>query len=179
MDALKKRTLDAIGRVSAKNNPPQNYRPNNAKAIKTSEEVETMTDTGQIGSVASEDQKKSRRDQLKVLKLIHRRQLTVLECAGQQVTKELTWQTNHSVIHARVYASDLKSLGQDMGDTAVIRALRSKRSTLVQLAGKERRVLGPADVEMKVDFVQMKTWAWVTLNQDLDGQVYVGKNKLR
>ncbi len=77
------------------------------------------------------------------------------ECAEHQVTKELTWETNYSGIHARVYASYHKSLGQDVEDRAVIKALMSKRSTLVQLASKERRVFGPIDVEMKVDFVHI------------------------
>ena len=90
------------------------------------------------GSVVSEDLRDLRQDELKVLKLSDRSQLTVPECAGHQVTKELTWETNHSVIHARVYASYLKTLGQDVEDNPVIKALRSKRSTLVHLACKER-----------------------------------------
>ena len=41
MDALEKRILDAIGRSSAQNNSQQSYRHNNAKAVRTNEEVET------------------------------------------------------------------------------------------------------------------------------------------
>ena len=49
---------------------------------------------------------------------------------------------------------------------------------LVNLADKERTVYGPVYVVLKVDFVEIKTIAWVTLDEDLSGQIYLGKNDL-
>ncbi len=47
------------------------------------------------------------------------------------------------------------------------------------LAGKERTVHGPVDVVLKVDFVEIKTITWVTLDEDLSGQIYLGNNESR
>ncbi len=49
---------------------------------------------------------------------------------------------------------------------------------LVALADKQRTVYGPVDVILKEDFVEIKTIAWVTLDKDLAGQIYLGKNEL-
>ena len=34
------------------------------------------------------------------------------------------------------------------------------------------------DVVLRLNFVEIKIIAWVTLNEDLSGQIYVGKNEL-
>ncbi len=46
------------------------------------------------------------------------------------------------------------------------------------LADKERTFFGPFDVVLKMDFVEIKTIACVTLDEDLAGQIYLGKNEL-
>ncbi len=46
------------------------------------------------------------------------------------------------------------------------------------LTEKERVVYGPVDVVLKVDFVEIRTIAWVTVDEDLSGKIYLGKNEL-
>ena len=72
----------------------------------------------------------------------------------------------------------LRSPGHDVDEKSVARSLRARRSVLVCLADKERTVYGPVDIVLKVDFVEVRTIAWVTLDEDLAGQIYLGKNEL-
>ncbi len=102
----------------------------------------------------------------------------MLECAGHQVTKELEVETHQPIVSLLVYVAHLRSLGHDVDENSVARSLRAKRSVLACLAGKERTVYGPVDVVLKVDFVEIKTVAWVTLDEDLAGQIYLGKNEI-
>ncbi len=49
---------------------------------------------------------------------------------------------------------------------------------MVHVANKERIVSGPLDVVLKVDSTEIRAIAWVTLDEDLPTQNYLGKNEL-
>ncbi len=115
------------------------------------------------------------------LKLTQRRRLgnlTVLECAGHPITKELEVETHHSIVSLLVYVAHLRNLGHCVDERSIIRSLKAQRIITVHLADKKRVVSRLVDVVLKVDFVDIRTIAWVTLDEDLPGQIYLGKNEL-
>ncbi len=159
-------------------NAPQNHA-STAKAVRTEDERQTQViEQGQTcggycsGKVecSARAEPTQRSDNLKILKLSERKQLTVLECAGHQVTKELEVETHQSIVSLLVYVAHLRNLGHDVDEKSVASSLRAQRSVLVCLAGKERTVYGPVDVVLKVDFVEIRTVAWVTSDEYLAGQ---------
>ncbi len=170
---MRREIMGAIGR-----NAPQN-RANTAKALRTENERQTQVVeqrqpcgsccSGQ-GDSSSRAEPTQRSDNLKVSKLSEKRQLTVLECAGHQVTKELEIEIHQSIVKLMVYVAHLRSLGHDVDGKYVARSLRARRRVLVCLADKERTVYGPVDIVLKVDFVETRTIAWVTLDEDLAGK---------
>ena len=77
-----------------------------------------------------------------------------------------------------VNVAHLRNLGHDFDEKSVARSLRAQRSVLVCLAGKERTVYGPVKVVLKVYFVEIRSVAVLTLDEDLAGQTYLGNKEL-
>ena len=69
----------------------------------------------------------------------------------------------------------LRNLEHDVHENSIARSLKAKRSVVVCLADEERTVYGPVDGVLKLDCVEIRTIAWVTLDDDLAGQIYLGK----
>ncbi len=127
---MRREIIGAIGR----NAPPSHT--NTAKAVRTEDERQTQVTeerqscggccSGQAEYAArSENTQKS--DNLKILKLSEKRQLTVLGCAGHQVTKELEVQTHQSIIGLLIYVTHLRNLGHDVDERSVARSSVSGR----------------------------------------------------
>ena len=72
----------------------------------------------------------------------------------------------------------LRNKGHGLDERSIARSPKAKQSVTVHLADKERTVYGPVDVVLKVDFVEIRTVEWVTLDKDLSGQIHLGKNEL-
>ena len=117
-------------------------------------------------------------DHVKILKLADRKQLSLLECGGHQVTKELECETNQSVVHLDVYTDYLRQKGQDNDKKALAKALKARRSVVLFIKDKERRAFGPVQLTLLIDFVEIVTIAWVVQDDDLVGQIFVGRNEL-
>ena len=102
--------MGAIGR-----NGPQTSA-NTAKAVRTEAERQSQVKdqrtpcsgccNGQV-ECSARIESTQRSENLKILKLSDRKQLTVLECAGHQVTKELEVETHQSIVSLLVYVAHL------------------------------------------------------------------------
>ena len=101
-----------------------------------------------------------------------------MECAGHQITKELECESNQSVVHVGIYADYLRLKGHDIDQRVLAKTLKGKRSVAVYLKDKERRAFGPVQIDLKVDFIEIATTAWVVLDDDLMGQIFIGRNEL-
>ncbi len=71
-----------------------------------------------------------------MLKFFDRKQLTVLECAGHQLTKELEAETHQSIVSWLVYVAHLRTLGHDLDEDSVARSLKAECCFSVFLADK-------------------------------------------
>ncbi len=96
-----KRMLQAISGLTAPRQSLNGQRNGQAKAVRTSADEEIPDDNVSVTqesecNIMSEVQE-PRQDHLKILKLADKRQLSLLECGGHQVTKELECETNHSI----------------------------------------------------------------------------------
>ena len=119
-----------------------------------------------------------RQDHLKILKLADKKQLSLLECGGHQITKKLECESNQSVRHVDIYVDYLRQKGNDVDRRALLRSLKAKRSVAVCLKEKERQAFGPVQIGLKIDFIEIVTTAWVVLDDDLVGQIFIGRNEL-
>ncbi len=121
MDEIEKRMLDAINNLNrprAVQNSHNNSRPNQAKAVRTPDETVDDVNFDESRDCSATKEEVSRQDQVKILKLADRKQLSLLECGGHQVTKELECESNQSVVHLDVYTDYLRQKGQDIDKKA-------------------------------------------------------------
>ncbi len=137
-------------------NVPSN-RGNQAKAVRTQEEMTTpaiinpdvSAEVPQPGFQVQDTEPPAtevpgwpsygRQDHVKILKLAEKKQLSLLECGGHQITKELDCESNQSVIHLTIYADYLRQKGHDVDQRMLAKSLKAKRSVIVYLKDKERR----------------------------------------
>ncbi len=115
---------------------------------------------------------------MKILKIAKKKHLTLWEGGGHQITKELECETGHSVIHLDIHVDYLRRKGNDVDSKALAKVLRARKSVVVCLKGEEYRAFGPVQVEIKMDFIEVVTLARVGLDQELMGQIFVGRNEL-
>ena len=94
------------------------------------------------------------------------------------MTKELECESNQSVVDLDVYTNFLRQKGQDLDKKALAKALKARRSVILLIKEKERRAFGPVQLTLLIDFVEIVTTAWVVLDDDLVGQIFVGRNEL-
>ncbi len=112
------------------------------------------------------------------MKLAEKRQLSLLESGGHHVTKELECESNHSVVHLDLYVSYLRKKGPGFDRRALAKALKAKRSLVVLIKNKERRVFGPVQLSFQIDFVKVVRTAWILRDEDMADQIFVGRNEL-
>ncbi len=77
-----------------------------------------------------------RQDHLKTLKIAGKRQLSLLERGGHQITKEIDCESNQSVKHIAIYADYLRQRRHDVDQTMLAEGLKAKRSAVVCLKDK-------------------------------------------
>ncbi len=174
-DSMKREVMGAIRGVASKSHP-------SAKAIRSEDETSKASQQEApkccnfpfcantcSRSTATNPKTTKRAENLEIPKLSQRKQLMVLECGMHQVTKELNVETSQSVVGLSVHDSYLKSLGQDTDRSMLVGALRAKQTVSVHV---------PVDVATKVVFVVIRTIAWVSLDEDMDDQICLGRNEI-
>ncbi len=116
MEAMEQRMLQAMSKMFTPTGNVSGNRGNQAKAVRTQEEMSTSemidpdanADVQQPGfQVQNADPPANevpgwpsyaRQDHVKIPKLAEKQQLSLLECGGHQITKELDCESNQSVI---------------------------------------------------------------------------------
>ncbi len=104
--------------------------------------------------------------------------MSLLECGGHQITKPLDCESNQSVVHVAIYADYLRQKGYDIDQRMLAENLKAKRSVIVHLKDKETRAFGPVRISLKIDFIDIIATAWLVLDEELIGQIFVGRNEL-
>ncbi len=130
--------------LTPKSNVQNGNRSNQAKAVRipdVAQEPEGTQDESdgsapeigfQVqGSDATNSPVYGREDHLKILNIANKKQLSLLECAGHQITKELECESNQSVIHVGIYADYLRLKGHDIDQRILAKTLKGKRSVAV------------------------------------------------
>ena len=185
VESMERRMLDVMR--NAMN--ASNSRQGQTKAVRSAdEEMNPQSELAQQNMLPVENshpeqqehewQQQGRQDHVKISKIAKKKQLSLLECGGHQITKELEFESAHSVIHVDIYVEYLRRIGNDVDSKALAKALRAKRSIVVCLKDKEYRAFGPVQVEIKIDLIEIVTFAWVNLDLDLLGQILIGRNEL-
>ena len=192
MESMERRKMDAMRKMlTPTNNVQGSNRNNQAKAVRTRDEMQEAEGAQSgpdgsapeigfqvLGSNAGSWPEYGRLDHLKILKLADKKQLSLLECGGNQITKELECESNHSVVHVGKYAEYLRIKGHDVDQRVLAKTLKGKRSVIVYLKDKERRAFGPVQIGLKIDFIEIMTTTWVVLDEELIEQIFVGRNEL-
>ncbi len=196
IDGMEQRMLEAVRKMLNPNsiNNPNMSRGNQAKAVRSSGDVNVetervnselnmeKTEPGFLpqGSMNNQSDWPSygRQDHLKILKLADKKQLSLLECGGHQITKELECESNQSVIHIDIYVDYFRQKGHDVDRKALAKSLKARRRAAVCLKDKERQAFGPVQIGLKIDFIEIINTAWVILDDDLIRQIFIGRNEL-
>ena len=181
-EEMEKMMLEAIIALTA---PRQNFnsqKPSHAEAVRTAVDENREDESISVMQVPQCDSmsegQRSRQDYVKILKLAEKRQLSLFERGGQQVMKKMECESNYSLVHLDVYIGYLRKKGQDVDRRALAKALRAKRTLVFLIKDRERRAFGPVQLTLEVDFVEIVTTAWVLMDDDMAGQIFVGRNEL-
>ncbi len=131
VDSMERRMLEAMrGAMNSSNS-----RKNQAKVVRSTDEEASVQGKhlAQQKALSSEQQgpdwrQLGRTDRVKILKIASRKQLSLQECGGHQITKELECESSHCVIHSNIYVEYLKGEDNDVDSRALAKALRGRKA---------------------------------------------------
>ena len=119
IDGREQRMLEAMRKMLNLNGNPNMNRNNQAKAVKSPGEMNPESDGMNLQSNMDESEpgfqpqnamngqtdwpSYGRQGHLKILKFADKKQPSLLECGGRQITKELECESHQSVIHLDIY----------------------------------------------------------------------------
>ena len=105
--------------------------------------------------------------------------MSIISVAGHQVVKNLSEQSEITLVHLDIYADYLKEKDPKLDSRAVRALLTSGGPRLMKVDGHYIDVHGPYPILMNVDGINIYTKAHVTDANDQVGRIYIGQEELK
>ncbi len=193
VEGMEQRMLEEVRKMLNPDNNANTNHNNQARAVRSSEDVNPEAEGTSLQTEAvnpepgflpqnslngqAEWPSYGRQDHLTILKLANKKQISLFECGCHQITK-LECESNQSIIHLGIYVDYLRQKGHDIDRRILTKSFKAKTSVTVCLKDKERKAFGQVQIILKVGFFEIITTAWVVLEEDLIGQIFIGRNEL-
>ena len=104
--------------------------------------------------------------------------MSIIIVGGHEVTRNLNEPSDQTIIHIDVYADYLSAITQTT--SRALRALLTRGgSKLVRVENRYTEAYGPHEVMLNIDGIKIYTKTMITCDEDLAGQIYVGKEELK
>ena len=96
-----------------------------------------------------------------------------------EVTRNLSEPSDQTVMHIDVYADYLSAISPQMTSRALRALLTRGGSKPVRVGNRYTEAYGPREVMLNIDGINIYTKTMITCDEDLVGQIYVGREELK
>ena len=104
---------------------------------------------------------------------------SIITVDGHEVTRNLTEPSDQKIMHIDVYADYLSALSPQTPSRALKALLKRSGIRSVRVDNRYTEAYGPDEVELNIDGINIYTKTMITCDEDLAGQIYVGREELK
>ena len=105
--------------------------------------------------------------------------MSIITVGGHEVTRNLSEPSDETVMHIDVYADYLSAIRPQTTSRALRALLTRGGSKSVRVDNRYTEVYGPHEVMLNIDGINIYTKTMITCDEDLVGQIYVGREELK
>ena len=105
--------------------------------------------------------------------------MSIITVGGHEVTRNLSEPSDQTIIYINVYADYLSTVSPQTTSRAVRALLTRGSSKSVRVDNRYTEAYGPHEVMLNIDGINIYTKTMITCDEDLVGQIYVGREELK
>ena len=105
--------------------------------------------------------------------------MSIIIVGGHKVTRNLSEPSDQTIMHIDVYADYLSAVSPQTTSRAVRALLTRGSSKSVRVDNKYTEAYGTHELMLNVDGINIYTKTIITCDEDLAGQIYVGREELK
>ena len=105
--------------------------------------------------------------------------MSIITVGGHEVTRNLSEPSDQTLMHIDVYADYLSCISPQTNSRALRALLTRGGSKSVRVDNRYTEAYGPHEVMLNIDGINIYTKTMITCDEDLIGQIYVGKEELK
>ena len=105
--------------------------------------------------------------------------MSIIAVGGHEVTRNLSEPSDQTIMHIDVYADYLSAVSPQTTSRAVRALLTRGSSKSVRVDNRYTEAYGPHEVVLNIDGININTKTMKTCDEDLAGQIYVGREELK
>ena len=105
--------------------------------------------------------------------------MSIITVGGHEVTRNLSESSDQTIMHIDVYADYLSCISPQTTSRALRALLTRGGSKSVRVDNRYTEAYGPHEVMLNIDGINIYTKTMITCDEDLIGQIYVGKEELK
>ena len=98
---------------------------------------------------------------------------------GHEVTRNLSEPSDQTIMRTDVYADYLSAVSPQTTSRAVRALLTRGSSKSIRVDNRYTEAYGPHEVMQNIDGINIYTKTMITSDEDLAGQIYVGREELK
>ena len=105
--------------------------------------------------------------------------MSIITVGGHEVTRNLSEPSYQTIMHIDVYADYLSAISPQKTSRALRALLTRGGSKSVRIENRYTEAYGPHEVMLHIDGINIYTKTMITCDEDLAGQIYVGRVELK
>ena len=105
--------------------------------------------------------------------------MSIVTVGGDEVTRNLSEPSDQTVMHIDVYADYLSAISPQTISRALRALLTRGGSNAVRVDNRYTEAYGSHEVMLNIDGINIYTKTMITCDEDLVGQIYVGREELK
>ena len=105
--------------------------------------------------------------------------MSIITVGGHEVTRNLNDPSDQTIMHIDVYADYLSAISPQTTSRALRALLIRGGSKSVRVENRYTEAYGSHEVMLIIDGINIYTKTMITCDEDLAGQIYVGKEELK
>ena len=105
--------------------------------------------------------------------------MSIITVGGHEVTRNLNEPSDQTIMHIDVYAGYLSAISPQTTSRALTALFTRGGTKSVRVENRYTEAYGPLEVMLNIDGINIYTKTIITCDEDLVGQIYVGKEELK
>ena len=105
--------------------------------------------------------------------------MSIITVGAHEVTRNLSEPSDQTIMHIDVYADYSSAISPQTTSRALRALLTRGGSKSVRVENRYAEAYGPHEVMLNIDGINIYTKTMTTLDEDLAGQIYMGREELK